>query len=45
MTLWEYAAAVDGWVKANGGKSASETISDHDYERLVEMTQYFNGGK
>lgn len=35
MTLWEFAAAVEGWSKANGGESKPEAPSEEEHDRLM----------
>lgn len=34
-SLWEFAAAVQGWSKANGGEAKPEAMSEEDHDALL----------
>lgn len=34
-SLWEFAAATQGWNKANGGESKPKSLSDEEHDRLM----------
>jgi hypothetical protein len=36
MSLWEFAAAIDGWNAANGAETAVEPMSAEQFDDLVE---------
>ncbi|MFC7399592.1 hypothetical protein ACFQU1_20475 [Chelatococcus sp. GCM10030263] len=36
MSLWEFAAAVDGWNAANVGETTVEPMSAEEFDDLVE---------
>lgn len=35
MTLWEFAAAAQGWSKANGGESKPAPPTDEEHDALM----------
>ena len=35
MTFWEFAAAVNGWSKANSGERAPEAPTEAEHDRLM----------
>ena len=35
MTLWEFAAASEGWSRANGGESKIESPTEEEHDRLM----------
>lgn len=35
MSFWEFAAAVEGWSKANGGESKPDAPSEEEHDRLM----------
>lgn len=34
-SLWEFAAAVQGWSKANGGESKPASLSEDEHDELM----------
>jgi len=36
MSLWEFAAAIDGWNAANGGETAVEPMTADEFDAMVE---------
>lgn len=41
MSLWEFTAAVDGWIKANG-QSKPEAPSNEEHDALVERFKHLD---
>lgn len=37
MTLWEFAAAVQGWSKANGGESKPKPPTPEEHDALMAL--------
>lgn len=44
MTMWEYAACVDGWNKAQGGAHAHQgnPLTDAEYDALCALGDRWN---
>lgn len=41
MSLWEFQACVDGWVKANGG-GKTEPPTNEEHDALVERFKHLD---
>lgn len=37
MSLWQFAACVDGYNQANGGTTKPEPLTDAEFDRLLVM--------
>jgi hypothetical protein len=38
LSLWQFAACVDGWNKAHGGEPEPEPPSDDDFNAMIEAS-------
>lgn len=45
MTFWEFAAAVAGWTRAQGGGHAhvGDPLTDEEYDALCDLAEMWNG--
>ena len=49
-SLWQFAAAVDGWNRAHGAEPKATAPSDDEFDRMVDAAaereaRRFNGGR
>jgi len=45
LTLWELAAAIDGYNKAQGGEASTEAPSDEEFDRMLELLDHSQATK